>query len=114
MPIYEYRCASCGFEDEFLQKVSEPKLTECPKCGKPTFEKQVSAAGFQLKGNGWYATDFKNSGAKPVAKNKSDAETGKSESEAGKSGSDQPAAETAKSDTDKPTETKKEAKPESA
>ena len=117
MPIYEYRCASCGFEDEFLQKVSEPKLTECPKCGKPTFEKQVSAAGFQLKGNGWYATDFKNSGAKPVAKDKSDAETGKSEagkseSEAGKS--DKPAAETVKSDTDKPTETKKEAKPESA
>lgn len=117
MPIYEYRCASCGFEDEFLQKVSEPKLTECPKCGKPTFEKQVSAAGFQLKGNGWYATDFKNSGAKPVAKNKSDAETGKSEagkseSEAGKS--DKPAAETVKSDADKPTETKKEAKPESA
>ena len=114
MPIYEYRCASCGFEDEFLQKLSAPRLTECPKCGKPTFEKQVSAAGFQLKGNGWYATDFKNSGAKPVAKNKSDAETVKSESEAGKSGSDKPAAETVKSDTDKPTETKKEAKPESA
>jgi putative FmdB family regulatory protein len=121
MPIYEYRCAACGFEDEFLQKVSEPKLTECPKCGKPTFEKQLSAAGFQLKGNGWYATDFKNSGAKPAAKGKSDAETGKSESEGGKSeseggksGAEKPATETAKADADKPTETKKEAKPESA
>ena len=122
MPIYEYRCASCGFEDEFLQKVSEPKLTECPKCGKPTFEKQLSAAGFQLKGNGWYATDFKNSGAKPAAKNKSDAEAGKSDSgksDSEKSGSekpaaDKPAAESGKSGADKPAETKKEAKPESA
>ena len=114
MPIYEYRCAACGFEDEFLQKVSEPKLTECPKCGKPTFEKQLSAAGFQLKGNGWYATDFKNSGAKPAAKTKSDGETAKAESESGKSGTEKPAAETAKADADKPTETKKEAKPESA
>jgi putative FmdB family regulatory protein len=67
MPIYEYRCATCGFEKEYLQKVSDPLLTDCPDCGKPTFNKLVSAAGFQLKGNGWYATDFKNSG-KPAAK----------------------------------------------
>ena len=72
MPIYEYRCASCGFEDEFLQKVSDPLLTECPECGKPTFEKLVSAAGFQLKGSGWYVTDFKDKGAKPAAKQRSD------------------------------------------
>ncbi|MGZ5093135.1 MAG: FmdB family zinc ribbon protein [Burkholderiales bacterium] len=65
MPIYEYRCSACGYEHEYLQKVSDPRLTTCPECGKATFDKQVSAAGFQLKGNGWYATDFKNSGAKP-------------------------------------------------
>src|SRR5688572_3213606 len=68
MPIYEYRCASCGHQQEFLQKVSDAPLTVCTQCGKPTFEKMVTAAGFQLKGSGWYATDFKNSGAKPAAK----------------------------------------------
>ena len=67
MPIYEYRCASCGFESEYLQKVSDPLLTSCPKCGKPTFDKLISAAGFQLKGNGWYVTDFKGNSAKPSA-----------------------------------------------
>lgn len=115
MPIYEYRCASCAFEDEFLQKVSDPKLTQCPKCGKPTFEKLVSAAGFQLKGNGWYATDFKNSGAKPAAKTKSEGEKpGGETATAEKSSGDKPAADTSKAATDKPAETKKEAKPESA
>ena len=67
MPIYEYACESCGFEDEYLQKVSDPLLTDCPQCGKATFKKLVSAAGFQLKGSGWYVTDFKNKGAKPAA-----------------------------------------------
>ena len=62
MPIYEYRCAECGFQEEHLQKVSEPPLTVCPSCGKDAFRKLVSAAGFQLKGSGWYATDFKGSG----------------------------------------------------
>jgi putative FmdB family regulatory protein len=67
MPIYEYRCSTCGFENEYLQKVSDPRLTDCPDCGKPTFNKLISAAGFQLKGNGWYVTDFKNNGAKAKA-----------------------------------------------
>jgi len=67
MPIYEYRCSTCGFENEYLQKVSYPRLTDCPECGRPTFNKLVSAAGFQLKGNGWYVTDFKNNGAKAKA-----------------------------------------------
>ena len=67
MPIYEYKCDDCGFQDEFLQKVSEPTLTQCPSCGKESFKKQLSAAGFQLKGSGWYATDFKG-GSKPAAK----------------------------------------------
>ena len=59
MPIYEYRCTECGFQKEFLQKVSDPKLTTCTQCGKETFEKMLTAAGFQLKGSGWYATDFR-------------------------------------------------------
>ena len=65
MPIYEYRCATCGFQKEYLQKVSDPKLTHCPECGKPTFDKLLSAAGFQLKGSGWYVTDFRDKGSKP-------------------------------------------------
>ena len=59
MPIYEYRCTSCGHEKEVLQKLSDRPLTECPACGKSTLAKLVSAAGFHLKGSGWYATDFK-------------------------------------------------------
>jgi putative FmdB family regulatory protein len=72
MPIYEYRCADCGFQEEYLQKVSEPPMTVCPKCGKPSFQKLLSAAGFQLKGSGWYATDFRSSGTKPKPEAKSD------------------------------------------
>jgi putative FmdB family regulatory protein len=67
MPLYEYRCSSCGHQQEFLQKWSDSPLTVCTACGKETFSKLLSAAGFQLKGSGWYATDFKNSG-KPAAK----------------------------------------------
>lgn len=70
MPIYEYHCASCGFQKEFLQKMSDPVLTKCPQCSKETLSKMVTAAAFQLKGSGWYATDFKNgsgSAAKPAA-----------------------------------------------
>ena len=92
MPIYEYRCSACGYENEYLQKVSEPRLTDCPECGKPTFDKLVSAAGFQLKGNGWYVTDFKNKDKAP--KPKTDA----------KSSDDAPKTES--------TEAKKEEKPE--
>lgn len=67
MPIYEYRCNSCGMQKEFLQKMSDDLLTDCPVCGgKGTLAKMLSAAGFQLKGSGWYATDFKG-GAKPAA-----------------------------------------------
>jgi len=68
MPIYEYRCSACGFQKEFLRRISDAPLTDCPKCGKRGFKKLVSAAGFHLKGTGWYATDFKNSGTKPAAK----------------------------------------------
>lgn len=66
MPIYEYRCDACGFQKDHLQKLSDPVLTTCPDCGKESYSKQLSAAGFQLKGNGWYATDFKGSSSKPA------------------------------------------------
>ncbi len=59
MPIYEYKCTSCGHKKEVLQKLSDAPLTECPACGKSALKKLISAAGFQLKGSGWYATDFK-------------------------------------------------------
>jgi len=59
MPIYAYKCESCGAAKDVLQKISDPTLSDCPACGKPTFRKQVTAAGFQLKGSGWYATDFR-------------------------------------------------------
>lgn len=68
MPIYEYHCTSCGFRKEFLQKITDPVMSVCPKCNQKTFSKMVTAAGFQLKGSGWYATDFRNAGAKPSAK----------------------------------------------
>jgi putative FmdB family regulatory protein len=64
MPIYAYRCDECGFAKDVLQKMSDPVLTVCLSCGKPSFKKQLTAAGFQLKGTGWYATDFRG-GAKP-------------------------------------------------
>ena len=68
MPIYVYRCGACGYQKEFLKRLSDAPLTDCPECGKRAFNKRVTAAGFHLKGTGWYATDFKNSGTKPAAK----------------------------------------------
>ena len=59
MPIYAYKCDSCGHAKDVLQKMSDDPLTKCPSCGAPAYHKQLTAAGFQLKGNGWYATDFK-------------------------------------------------------
>ena len=61
MPIYAYKCESCGHAKDVLQKISDAPLTQCPACGAATFNKQLTAAGFQLKGSGWYATDFKGS-----------------------------------------------------
>ena len=68
MPIYEYRCDECGHQEDYLQKSSEKPLTKCPACGKKAYKKMLSAAGFQLKGSGWYATDFKSTGKKPADK----------------------------------------------
>lgn len=72
MPIYEYRCDSCGFQKEYIQRMSDPLLTDCPECKKATFSKMVTAAGFQLKGGGWYVTDFKNGGSNAPAAKKSE------------------------------------------
>jgi putative FmdB family regulatory protein len=63
MPIYAYRCDECGFAKDVLQKISDPVLTVCPSCGKSSYKKQVTAAGFQLKGTGWYVTDFRGGSA---------------------------------------------------
>jgi putative FmdB family regulatory protein len=94
VPIYEYRCSRCGHQQEYIQKVSDPVLTTCPACARETYGKMLTAAGFQLKGSGWYATDFKNSGAKSPAKKdeasaeaksdaKSDAKSGSTSGDAG-------------------------------
>jgi len=102
MPIYEYRCAKCGFQDEYLQKVAERPLKVCPSCGKAKFEKLLSAPGFHLKGSGWYATDFKG-GNKPAA-GKSDATS--------EAKSDAKAEAKTETKTEAKTETKTEAKTE--
>ncbi|MBI1942839.1 MAG: zinc ribbon domain-containing protein [Betaproteobacteria bacterium] len=75
MPIYEYQCAACGHREDHLQKASEAPLARCPACGKEKYAKQLSAAGFQLKGSGWYATDFKGNGKQPEAQAQAKAET---------------------------------------
>lgn len=71
MPIYEYQCEACGHAYEALQKFGAEPLTDCPACKKPELKKKISAAGFRLKGAGWYETDFKNGGKKNVSGNKS-------------------------------------------
>ncbi len=67
MPIYAYKCSACGFAKDVLQKLSDAPLTECLQCGASAFSKQVTAAGFQLKGSGWYVTDFRDGGGKKAA-----------------------------------------------
>jgi putative FmdB family regulatory protein len=91
MPIYAYKCESCGHRQDALQKMSDPVLTVCPACGASTFAKQVTAAGFQLKGSGWYATDFRDGGKAP--KKDAPAEGG---------GTDTPAKDVAKPETGTP------------
>ena len=92
MPIYEYRCEACGHQQEFLQKVSDPTLTVCPACGKATFAKMLTAAGFQLKGSGWYATDFKNKGSSTATAAKAEGK-GETKAEGKAEGGDKPAGE---------------------
>jgi len=84
MPIYAYRCESCGFAKDVLQKVSDAPLSVCPSCEKPAFKKQVTAAGFQLKGTGWYVTDFRGgSGGTSAGPAKAPDSGGESKSSAG-------------------------------
>ena len=73
MPIYEYRCQSCGHELDKLQKMSDPPLIDCPACGKPTLKKLISASGFRLSGSGWYETDFKQGSKRNMVDDKSSA-----------------------------------------
>ena len=87
MPIYEYKCSACRHELEAIQKFADALLVTCPACGKEALTKLVSAAGFQLKGSGWYQTDFKGNGAKPAAKADS-AKTEAGSTDAGKVGKD--------------------------
>ena len=75
MPIYEYACKACGFEKDVLQKLSDEPLTECPSCEEQTFSKRISAAGFRLKGSGWYETDFKTGKKKNLAQDSKPAST---------------------------------------
>ncbi len=65
MPIYAYRCDSCGHQQDSLQKLADPHLIDCPACKQPALKRQLTAAGFQLKGTGWYVTDFRDGGKKP-------------------------------------------------
>jgi putative FmdB family regulatory protein len=104
MPIYEYQCNSCGMQREFLRKISDPPLTTCPECGKETMQKMVTAAGFQLKGTGWYATDFKGDAKPAPAKGEAGAATAGEAKTETKAGTDSAAK----------TETKAEPKSESA
>jgi putative FmdB family regulatory protein len=76
MPIYEYKCTDCEHELEKLQKINDALLTDCPECGKSALKKMISAAGFRLKGSGWYETDFKNNGKKKAP----DSDAGKADS----------------------------------
>jgi len=94
MPIYEYRCSNCGFEKEYLRRLSDPPLSDCPRCAKATFSKKVTAAGFQLKGAGWYATDFKGSPKVPASQSEGKGDAPSNSSEAGResSGNKEPAA----------------------
>lgn len=71
MPIYAYQCSNCGHAEDVLQKMSDSPLSQCPACGQATYVKQVTAAGFQLKGSGWYVTDFRDNGKKPGGAGKS-------------------------------------------
>jgi len=80
MPIYAYKCSACGFAKDQLQKMSDPPLSDCPSCGKPSYTKQLTAAGFQLKGSGWYATDFKGGGSTSPASTDSTDSTDRTDS----------------------------------
>lgn len=84
MPIYGYQCSQCGYQKDVLQKLADAPLTECPSCGAATFSRQVSAPAFQLKGTGWYVTDFRDGGKPAAGKTDEAAGTGKDDGAAAK------------------------------
>lgn len=92
VPIYAYKCGACGHAQDVLQKVSDAPLSTCPQCGQETFAKQVTAAGFQLKGSGWYVTDFRNSGAPSKPASDASKPDSSGASDKASSGGDKPAA----------------------
>ena len=99
MPIYAYRCAACGHAKDVLQKLSDPVLTQCPACAAEAFSKQLTAAGFQLKGSGWYVTDFREGNKAPAKKDEAGAEPG---AEPGDKPADKVPETTADKSTEKP------------
>jgi len=108
VPIYAYKCSACGHQQDVLQKLSDPLLTVCPACGQSTYSKQVTAAGFQLKGSGWYVTDFRNNGSKPgseAGEAKGKGESAKSESGQSSGGDAASGAADKPASTDKPAAT---------
>ena len=96
MPIYAYKCDACGHAKDVLQKISDAPLTDCPACGAPKFSKQLTAPGFQLKGTGWYATDFKGGGATGAAASTAAASDAAAPSSAESSGGSAGASESAR------------------
>ncbi len=100
MPIYAYRCGSCGHAKDVLQKISDAPLTTCPACGAEAFSKQLTAAGFQLKGSGWYVTDFR--GGSGGSTGASGAAPSTSSSEGGAGGSESPSASATSASSDAP------------
>ncbi len=101
MPIYAYRCDSCGFTKDVLQKISDAPLTVCPSCEKTSFKKQLTAAGFQLKGTGWYVTDFRGgSGGKSAPATPPAAEKTAAASDSGSSATTTPAPSTGGTSSD--------------
>jgi putative FmdB family regulatory protein len=117
MPIYAYKCGSCGHAKDVLQKLSDEPLRVCPACGAPAFSKQVTAAGFQLKGSGWYATDFRGGNTAPPATDGEKADSGAKPAETAKTSdakAGDAAAKPAKSAESPPASTKTDAPSASA
>ena len=109
MPIYEYRCSACGHEMEKLQKISDSPLTDCPACHEPALVKLISAAGFRLKGGGWYETDFKQDKKRNLAGEGADKSGGSADKAGGsadKAGDGKSSTDTKPASTEKPTSTK--------
>ncbi len=113
MPIYAYKCSACQHSLEALQKVADAPLTQCPECGAPALVKQLTAAGFQLKGSGWYVTDFRDGGVKPEAKGDAGGGAPDAKAPAGDEAKTQAKTEAkAESKTESSAQAKSQAKPE--